>query len=105
MLQDIFSIVNMEGFIAATILAATGKALVDFLKTPLEKKGYNIWFAGYLALLFGLSMTVVGGINMFNVGLFNDQLGVILTGLYAGGVSVGINEGLNKIQGKAKKEE
>ena len=99
MIENIASFINVNGLFAATILATVGKALVDFLKAPVEKKGYDVWFAGYIALAFGLIMVALGGINMFNAELIDPKVGIVLTGLYAGGVSVGLNDFLKKRKG------
>ena len=103
-MDELFSILNVSGFLAANLIAVIGKSLVDFIKTPLEKRGHEVWYAGYCALLFGLFMVYIGNINMFSAEYFDGAVGIIITGLYAGGISVGIYDVEKKVRGNSEEK-
>jgi hypothetical protein len=96
-MEQFYDIINVSGFVVASLLSVVGKSFVDFVKKPLQGRGYDTWWAGYLAVVFGVFMVLLSGANMFNGEYLSGYAGLIITGLYAGGVSIGIYQVENNL--------
>lgn len=96
MFEEFGNIINISGFIVANLIAIVGKSFTDYVKSPLKYKGIDTWWASYIALAFGIVMVAISGANMFSGEYLNGAAGIFITGLYAGGVSIGIYDFTSK---------